>query len=83
MYVLRWGKDELPFWQDVDSGDRIEFYAVADIINERNRLKRDVYDEHDEPPVRRSKSSRPTHTRDGDSVKLIQNIWRKRAKSND
>ena len=34
--------------------------------------------EYNEPPVRRSKSKRPTHTRDGDSVKNILRILRKR-----
>ena len=36
--------------------------------------------EYDEPPVRRSKSERPTHTRDGDSVKNIERIIGKRAR---
>ena len=38
------------------------------------------YAEFGTPPIRRSKSSRPTHTRDGDSVKNIQRLLGKRAR---
>ena len=33
-FVLRWTKDNLPFWQGVDGGEKIEICAVADVINE-------------------------------------------------
>ena len=38
-FVLRWTKDNLPFWQGVDNGEKIEINAVADIINENAALK--------------------------------------------
>ena len=40
-FVLRWTKDNLPFWQGVDNGEKIEINAVADVINENTKLKRD------------------------------------------
>ena len=58
-FVLRWTKDNLPFWQGVDDGEKIEINAVADVINENAKLKRavqltadiviDKYDACDEP----------------------------------
>ena len=39
-FVLRWTKDNLPFWQGVDDGEKIEINAVADVINENAALKR-------------------------------------------
>ena len=41
-YVLRWTKDNLPFWQGVDNGEKIEINSVADVINEHAKLKRKV-----------------------------------------
>ena len=38
-YVLRWTKDNLPFWQGGDDGEKIEINAVADVINENVALK--------------------------------------------
>ena len=40
-FVLRWTKDNLPFWQGVDNGEKIEINAVADVINENAALKRE------------------------------------------
>ena len=40
-FVLRWTKDNLPFWQGVDDGEKIEINAVADVINENAKLKRE------------------------------------------
>jgi len=40
-FVLRWTKDNLPFWQGVDDGEKIEINAVADVINENAALKRE------------------------------------------
>ena len=40
-FVLRWTKDNLPFWQGVDDGEKIEINAVADVINENAILKRE------------------------------------------
>ena len=37
-FVLRWTKDNLPFWQGVDNGEKIEINAVADVINENAKL---------------------------------------------
>ena len=39
-FVLRWTKDNLPFWQGVDGGEKIEINDVADVINENAKLKR-------------------------------------------
>ena len=38
-FVLRWTKDNVPFWQGVDDGEKIEINAVADVINESAALK--------------------------------------------
>ena len=38
-FVLRWTKDNLPFWQGVDGGEKIEINAVADVINENAAFK--------------------------------------------
>ena len=38
-FVLRWTKDNLPFWQGIDGGDKYGIYEVADVINENARLK--------------------------------------------
>ena len=40
-FVLRWTKDNLPFWQGGDDGEKIEINAVADVINENASLKRE------------------------------------------
>ena len=40
-FVLRWTKDNVPFWQGVDDGEKIEINAVADVINENAALKRE------------------------------------------
>ena len=40
-FVLRWTKDNLPFWQGVDDGEKIEINDVADVINENAALKRE------------------------------------------
>ena len=40
-FVLRWTKDNLPFWQGVDGGEKIEINAVADVINEKTALDRE------------------------------------------
>ena len=40
IYVLRWRKDDLPFWQDVDNDNRIGLYKVAEILTEHAALKR-------------------------------------------
>ena len=37
-FVLRWTKDNVPFWQGVDDGEKIEINAVADVINENAKL---------------------------------------------
>ena len=42
-FVLRWTKDNVPFWQGVDDGEKIEINAVADVINENASLKRKYY----------------------------------------
>ena len=42
-FVLRWTKDNVPFWQGVDDGEKIEINAVADVINENAKLKRAAY----------------------------------------
>ena len=44
-FVLRWTKDNLPFWQGVDDGEKIEINAVADVINENAVLKRELKEE--------------------------------------
>ena len=41
-FVLRWTKDNVPFWQGVDDGEKIEINAVADVINENAALKRET-----------------------------------------
>ena len=41
IYVLRWRKDDLPFWQDVDNDNRIGLYKVAEILTEHAALKRE------------------------------------------
>ncbi len=38
-FVLRWTKDNLPFWQGVDGGEKIEINAIADVINENAHLE--------------------------------------------
>ena len=38
-FVLRWTKDNLPFWQGVDDGEKIEINAIADVINEHVAFK--------------------------------------------
>ena len=38
-FVLRWTKDNLPFWQGVDDGEKIEINAVADVINKNAKLE--------------------------------------------
>ena len=38
-FVLRWTKGNVPFWQGVDDGEKIEINAVADVINEHAALK--------------------------------------------
>ena len=43
-FVLRWTKDNVPFWQGVDDGEKIEINAVADVINENATLKRELKD---------------------------------------
>ena len=40
-FVLRWTKGNVPFWQGVDDGEKIEINAVADVINENAALKRE------------------------------------------
>ena len=37
-YVLRWTKENLPFWQGVDSGDKVEIHDVAKYINAAEQL---------------------------------------------
>ena len=41
-FVLRWTKDNVPFWQGVDDGEKIEINAVADVINENAKFKREI-----------------------------------------
>ena len=41
-FVLRWTKGNVPFWQGVDDGEKIEINAVADVINENAKLKREI-----------------------------------------
>ena len=43
-YVLRWTKDNLPFWQGIDGGDKHGIYEVADVINEYIALKAGITD---------------------------------------
>ena len=47
-FVLRWTKDNVPFWQGVDDGEKIEINAVADVINKNATLKREIEELQDE-----------------------------------
>jgi hypothetical protein len=42
-YVLRWTKSNLPVWQGVDDHSNLVVISqVADVINERNRLRVEI-----------------------------------------